>query len=482
MRILFDLSSSICFVAAFVAIDFAPAVSAQAKWTTILADDPSNPTTRPVSRNAAAVASDGVNRMYVFGGRSDSGNPDGTFWCYDAVTQTWTELYGTAANPLPSPRRHTRMALDPLRQKLVLFGGNSGGNAHLNDVWEYDLATQLWNDVTPAVAGPAPRSKHVMVFDLINVQVVVFGGTDAFTGGNPVDSVLHGWNGTTWAVLDTGTGPSPRVDAMIASKGFAGGEILLFGGIQAPTETWRWFGSGAGGGTWSLVPTATIPGMTGVNGARMVYDVIRDRYVMHAGNSGSGTAAAGRLDGTWEFDGIDWLDRGPSGLLGRRAQAMEYVPGIGKTIMFGGNASPTTGYRLNDLTEYQTNTIAAVQSIDPGCSLGTLTPNLSILGAPWQGDTITVSMTGTTGATASAMNVGFALNPINLGLISLVGCTLQPDPMITIPIVADPFSLQIPNLPAVPLFVQGLTLQPSSGSQLVDLGMTETLDVTVGIR
>ncbi len=475
------LAVSALLTSAFAAIELAPAVSAQAVWTTVMADDPANPITRPESRVPGASASDGLNRMYVFGGRSDSAKIDGTFWCYDAVTQVWTQLYGTVANPLPTARKQSAMALDPLRQRIVLFGGNDGGN--LDDVWEFDLATQLWFDVTPAVSGPAPRSKHVMAFDLLNVQVVVFGGTDQFTSNTVGDNKLYGWNGTAWSVLDSGTGPSARYDTMMASSGAFGGDIILFGGRKGAgsTETWRWFGTGAGG-SWSLVTTATIPGTPGLNdglnGARMVYDEVRGRYVVFGGDPGE--TINQRFDGTWEFDGTDWLDRGPSGLTGRRSAAMAYLSGIGKTVMFGGNASQNN--RLNDTDDYQTNTLAAVQSIDPGCSLGSLTPVLSIVGAPWKGDTLTISMTGTTGALASAINIGFAVNPINLGMMGLTGCTMQAVPTVSIAVVADPFTLQIPNLPVVPLFMQGMTLQPATGPRLVDLGMTETLDVTVGIR
>lgn len=77
----------------------------------------------------------------------------------------------------PGMRGGHQMCIDPYTSTIYLFGGWDG-NKDLNDLWSYDINTQIWTEICPDSAcegGPSPRSCHKMVLDTKRKQIFILG-------------------------------------------------------------------------------------------------------------------------------------------------------------------------------------------------------------------------------------------------------------------------------------------------------------------
>jgi hypothetical protein len=221
----------------------------------------------------------------------------------------------------PSARQRHAMAYDASRGKVVLFGGNGGGQ----DTWEWNGASGVWTERTPAGAKPTARQYHALAYDAARGKVVLFGG---YGGGNKKDTwEWDGGSGTWTDRTPAGTSPSGRYGhAMVYD--FARGKVILFGGDSGGDETWEWDGVS---GTWTkCTPTGAIPSARRQHA--MAYDFPRDKVVLFGGNSGG--------DETWEWDGASgiWTERTPAGAKpsARFLHAMAFDVSGGKVVLFGG--------------------------------------------------------------------------------------------------------------------------------------------------
>jgi hypothetical protein len=203
----------------------------------------------------------------------------------------------------PPPRFGAAMAFDSNRERTVLFGGQATfklePGAYLGDVWEYGPSG--WVNLTPGT-GPFPRSKAAMAYDPVRKKMVLFGGEHAIDnpdGGSPEVSVLGDlwiWNGTTWALAGV-SAPTPRSYAGIAWDAHRE-KLVLYGGsngVQALGDTWEWDGTG-----WvSILAPGSPP-------ARWVYSLASDPTQGRSLFS-SGFNPSGEQSGTWAYDGGSWV-------------------------------------------------------------------------------------------------------------------------------------------------------------------------------
>jgi hypothetical protein len=169
------------------------------------------------------------------------------------------------------------MTYDVTLGKCVLFGGNTnlGGTAYVNDTWTWDGAN--WVQLAPATS-PSLRGRGFFSYDPTRLQAIYYGGRNAST---------------------------------------------------ALADTWKWDGT-----NWTQIVTVTRPGSLGVGGLfayGCTYDLLRDRHVVFGGTRTGATLAT-----VWEFDGVDWLQRGTGPLASRTGPAMAFVPATGKTCCYGG--------------------------------------------------------------------------------------------------------------------------------------------------
>lgn len=170
------------------------------------------PATSPSARCGHAMAYDPVRRAVVlFGGEAYGEQLMGAGETWEWTGSTWTRR----ATSGPSSRLAARLVADPLRQRLVLFGGLGPEVSYLADTWEWNGTS--WTAV--AAAGPPPRYAHVAAFD--GSRVVVFGGSP------PRESALWAFDGTRWSSV--GSGFEVLLGAGLAFDE-ARGRLVLFGG------------------------------------------------------------------------------------------------------------------------------------------------------------------------------------------------------------------------------------------------------------
>src|SRR5207248_3203358 len=123
----------------------------------------------------AAVFDPIRKRMLVFGGSSALGTFRSDTWRFDlAGTTGWTQA---TFGPEPSPRGGATAIYDTARDRMVIFGGYGG--SFLSDAWTLPLSTLSgWSPVATTGAVPA-RTGHAAVFDPDGDRMIVFGGVGA---------------------------------------------------------------------------------------------------------------------------------------------------------------------------------------------------------------------------------------------------------------------------------------------------------------
>ncbi len=228
-----------------------------------------------------------------------------------------------ASAPYPRPRTSHAMADDPGRQRVVLFGGESGGV--LGDTWEWDGVT--WTQQKPLTSPPA-RSGHAMAYDAARQRVVLFGG---FTGYYaPALGDTWEWDGVDWRRLQPPVAPTGRGDHRLVYDPVRQ-RIVLYGGSTSGTrptwfnDTWEWDGS-----TWSKRNPARTPPACADHA--MTYDAARNRIVLF----GSGGFWNPSND-LWEWDGNNWQPRTPlTQPPARFAHALAYDAATQRVLLFGG--------------------------------------------------------------------------------------------------------------------------------------------------
>lgn len=278
------------------------------------------------------------------------------------------------ATHLPTVRTDADMAYDPVRQRVVLFGGANGA-LYLGDTWEFDGAR--WT--LAATNGPPARRGHKMVYDTANRRTLLVGG---YVPGQTGSVDVWAWDGATWRLIDD-AGPaftfstlaqnqaaiafdqSRAVLVLVLSNGqtweFSGvpggwtqksapgpsarrgmamgydrisGLTYLFGGTigaARQSDTWSWDGE-----VWQNL---NISGPSARTEARTAFDTAHNRLLLYGGTG----PASVRLRDTWAFDGTAWqqlLATGPTTMASNGGAALVFDGETHQTILLGGNVSP----------------------------------------------------------------------------------------------------------------------------------------------
>ena len=275
----------------------------------------------------------------------DRGADATRLWAWDGTR--WRSF----DSPGPGLRRHIKLAYDPARDRLVLYGGYDDSGLDIrSDTWEWD--GEQWRRVP--VQGPGPRSSYALVYDPERKKILLFGGLSA--AGPKGDTWT--WDGQEWIKI-ADDGPSPRGEAGVVYDPRTR-RVLLAGGMayrlvtlkngrttfnlqrdQMPRDTWAldestwrlvWPGTAARmaplardprtgdpirvagesddgvfhgdlwrwtAGEWRLVPDAQIPAR---HGPAVASDTRRSRLVLFGGSTSDGKPQSD----LWEWDGERW--------------------------------------------------------------------------------------------------------------------------------------------------------------------------------
>jgi hypothetical protein len=242
----------------------------------------------PAPHEGGAFAYDSVrDRIVVAGGMVDYVE---TFPTYFTDTWEWDGSHWLQRLAAGFPHRYGhQMAFDPLRRRMVTFGGETRqgdppGFLTL-DTLEYD--GESWRSITNV--GPAPREGHAMTYDPVLHRVLLFGGY-----GN----ATWAWDGTTWSVLNA-AGPPGRVSPAHAYDTVRN-RWVVFGGRPISSYTpladlWEWDSV-----AWTQRTPATMPPAAS---GTMAFDPLRGRAVLNVGYSVNATSTVD----LWEWDGVAWF-------------------------------------------------------------------------------------------------------------------------------------------------------------------------------
>jgi len=205
-----------------------------ARWHEVTAPGPS-----PRAEPLLAYAGD-RSRVVLHGGDRGGGAPPlADTWEWDG--DRWTRV-DTAG---PPSRSGAAMVYDARRRRVVLFGGaRPAGGGEPTDTWEWD--GRRWQRMTePDASGSPPgRVLHGMAFDPVRGRVVLFGGAALASGKPEPLGDTWEWDGRAWRRIDV-TGPGARDHVAMTYSPVHRAIVLHSGG--SPTtgmlaDTWLYDG------------------------------------------------------------------------------------------------------------------------------------------------------------------------------------------------------------------------------------------------
>jgi len=216
-----------------------------------------------------------------------------------APTARWELL--KPASQAPAARSGHSWVGDPSTGVAYMFGGQ-GASEPLSDLWSYDLAADIWRQVTPSGDAPAARAGHAAAW-IDGIGVVIFGGRlDAEVAD---DLWTYDPDAGAWRTLEI-SGPTPpaRTDACSAMRPDGRWWISHGAGVDGSPldDTWV-FDPGASTWTEVRVDGASAPPLSGTD----CWWLDGDRLVLVDGRGADGSPGgevwvltAGTASSTWE--------------------------------------------------------------------------------------------------------------------------------------------------------------------------------------
>ena len=190
--------------------------------------------TPPAGRLAGAAVYDPLRQRFVgFGGTR--GLPTDTWELDLSGDPAWSTVDTDSSGP-PGSYWMT-VVYDPVRDAMLTFGGSTSDDYYgvHNDVWELSLqGVPTWRHLAPAGTPPAARRSGTAIYDPVRDRMVIYGGWDGQS--NDVSSFL----GDTWAMslspditwtqlAPAGPTPAGR-DVMQAVYDPIGDRMVVYGG------------------------------------------------------------------------------------------------------------------------------------------------------------------------------------------------------------------------------------------------------------
>jgi len=137
-------------------------------------------------------------------------------WKYDLDKSIWVRSF--IPTFAPSPRKDHSAVI--ANGKMIIWGGLDNNGVLLNDMWAFDLTTEVWSQIYQGKVLPSPRSAHAGIV-LADNRFWVFGGLikqnngpnsfwNPFSGSisipNPNEYTSDVWNFNfqtmTWVYVD----------------------------------------------------------------------------------------------------------------------------------------------------------------------------------------------------------------------------------------------------------------------------------------
>ncbi|MFX1517212.1 MAG: Kelch repeat-containing protein [Promethearchaeota archaeon] len=180
-----------------------------------------------------------------------------------------------SSSSVPNARFGHDMVYDELNQQVILFGGTAANDGHsdLSDTWIFNCTANIWEELDP-LFSPSPRMDHSMVFDSINQQVILFGGWTP-------DTWIFDLEDKEWTEVTSATHPSTRRSASMYFDPVHEKAVLFGGYLNDDSKA---------GDTWIFDPinntwTQVFPSSKPVAryGHSFVYDSVNQQGLLFGG-------------------------------------------------------------------------------------------------------------------------------------------------------------------------------------------------------
>ena len=193
------------------------------------------PSVQPGPRHGHGMAYDEVSdRIIVMGGLIGSGSsavPYQDTWAYNFTANEWAEL-----TPAVNPRvAHHALAYDAESDRIVHFGGQVGATVLGDATWAYHY-NDTWTLMNPD-PRPSPRWMHAMAYDGESDRTIMFGGGEAFLGQASDQTWAYDLNTDSWTQMQPAMSPRASTGARMAYDSESDA-VVLFGGVQ--NDTWAY--------------------------------------------------------------------------------------------------------------------------------------------------------------------------------------------------------------------------------------------------
>ena len=243
----------------------------------------------------------------------------------------------------PENRLGHRMFYDPIREKVMLYGGAKWDSryTYYNDLWEYDPDSGLWYEIQTSNTPPG-RFNSMVTYIPERHELFMFGG---YTSSDRVsDTWILDLETMEWTELDPVDYPSPRSDASV-SYDLENDVVILFSGYRRDEvktqQTWVYSFKEE---NWVEMFPENPP--LHQYGHYMVYVPETGQHLMYPGHwsvvSGTATTSHGHGGNIWEYKypENEWIEHSADPRpAGRYWGNVVYDPDENRIVLFGGHGS-----------------------------------------------------------------------------------------------------------------------------------------------
>ena len=278
----------------------------------------------PGRQDAAGIFDPIRNRLISFGGQWYPTSYFNDAWAFN-LTSNWNPI--TASGPVPAARMGHTVVYDSVRDRMLVFGGMNGGGPR-NDVHALALGTSTWGPVATTGGPPAARHWHTAVYDNLRDRMVVQGGSS----GNDTWALNLATN--IWSQLDIGiSGPGNRTNHSAVYDALHD-RLVIYGG---PSDQQVWALNFSGPASWTQLTVAGTPPSAQVDVAT-AYDPVANAMVLFGGASSDWNTAHNASTALVLRDAPIWvpLDFGSDLPEARRRPVTGYNPASGMLYVTGG--------------------------------------------------------------------------------------------------------------------------------------------------
>jgi PKD repeat protein len=243
----------------------------------------------------------------------------------------------------PPARSQASLAYDPSTADLVLFGGQNGVGAALNDTWIY--ANNAWTDVSnTSGSAPSPRYGASLVFDSADGYLLLVGGFGLQPGCSPECTDIWTFASGAWTHLRTSLPLGGQYNVgMSAAFDSSAGYVLI--------EAWSANGNSTAGESLAYAngtvtnlsfdpSTQTNRPAPGYSNPAMVDDPADSGVLLYGGTwHGTSSRVAIPSNSTWLFLKGNWTNESENSThvpSPRWSPAMTSDTTTGAVLMFGG--------------------------------------------------------------------------------------------------------------------------------------------------